>query len=38
MSSVSSIVSEASFLEYRYPQLVMVTGHIVYKELSNEDQ
>ena len=36
MSSVSSIVSEASFSEYLscYLQLEMVTVHIVYKELA----
>jgi len=40
MSCVSSIVSEASFLEClnHYLQLVMATVHIVYKELPSEDQ
>ena len=40
MSCVSSIASEASFSKYlnRYLQLVMVTVHIVYKELPSVDQ
>ena len=40
MSCVSSIASEASFSECLnyYLQLVMVIVHVVYKELSSEDQ
>jgi len=40
ISCVSSIVSEASFSELlnHYLELVMVTVHIVYKELPSEDQ
>jgi len=40
MSCDSSIVSGASFSEClnRYLQLVMVTVHVLYKELLSEDQ